>query len=37
MQHADQVAYIEHLLEMARANKRDDAPGITHTPVETYF
>ena len=36
MQHADQVAYIEHLLEMARANRRDEAPGIAHTPVETY-
>ena len=37
MQHADQVAYIEHLLEMARANRRDDGPGIAHTPVDTYF
>ena len=37
MQHADQVAYIERLLEMARANQRDDAPGITHTAVDTYF
>src|ERR1700761_8211942 len=37
MQHADQVAYIQRLLEMARANRRDDAPGLTHTPVDTYF
>jgi phenylpropionate dioxygenase-like ring-hydroxylating dioxygenase large terminal subunit len=36
MDHADQVSYIEHLLEMARANRRDDAPGISHTPVDTY-
>ncbi len=37
MQHADQVGYIERMLEMARANRRDDAPGIAHTPVDTYF
>jgi phenylpropionate dioxygenase-like ring-hydroxylating dioxygenase large terminal subunit len=37
MQHADQVAYIQRMLDMARANKRDDAPGLAHTPVESYF
>jgi len=37
MQRADEIAYIERLLEMARANRRDDAPAITHTPVDTYF
>lgn len=37
MQHADQVAYIERMLEMARANRRDDAPGLSYTPVDTYF
>jgi phenylpropionate dioxygenase-like ring-hydroxylating dioxygenase large terminal subunit len=37
MQHADQVAYIQRMLDMARANTRDDAPGLSHTPVDTYY
>lgn len=37
MQHADQVAYIERMLGMVRANTRDDGPGISHTSVEEYF
>jgi len=37
MQHDDQVAYIQRMLDMARANTRDDAPGLSHTPVDTYF
>ncbi len=37
MQHADQVAYLERMLAMARANTRDDAPGLSYTSVEEYF
>src|SRR5271154_6137817 len=37
MRHADQVAYIERLLAMARTNTRDDAPGLSHAPVREYF
>jgi phenylpropionate dioxygenase-like ring-hydroxylating dioxygenase large terminal subunit len=37
MRHADQVAYIERLLGMARTNTRDDAPGLSHAPVREYF
>lgn len=37
MRHADQVAYLERMLGMVRANARDDGPGISHTPVEEYF
>lgn len=37
MRHDDQVSYIERMLEMARANTRDGAPGITHTAVDTYY
>lgn len=37
MQHADQIAYIERMLGMVRANTRDDGPGISHTSVEEYF
>ena len=36
MQHADQVAYIERMHGMARANARDDGE-ISHTSVEEYF
>lgn len=37
MRHADQVAYLERLLAMARTNTRDDAPGLSHAPVSEYF
>ena len=37
MQHADQVAYLERMLNMVRTNTRDDGPGISHTPVEGYY
>src|SRR5471030_2368995 len=37
MQHADQVAYLERMLDMVRTNTRDDGPGISHTSVEEYF
>jgi phenylpropionate dioxygenase-like ring-hydroxylating dioxygenase large terminal subunit len=37
MRQADQVAYIERLLRMARTNTRDDAPGLSHAPVREYF
>jgi phenylpropionate dioxygenase-like ring-hydroxylating dioxygenase large terminal subunit len=37
MQHADQVAYLERMLEMVRTNTRDDGPGLSHTAVETYY
>lgn len=37
MQRADELAYIDRLLAMAKANRRDDAPGLTYTSVETYF
>ena len=37
MQQADQVAYLERMLAMARANTRDDGPGLSHTAVEEYF
>ena len=36
MQHADQVAYIERMHGMARANTRDDGQ-VSHTSVEGYF
>src|SRR5436190_387794 len=36
MQQAEQVAYIERMLAMARANTRDDGE-ISHTSVEEYF
>ena len=36
MHHADQVAYIERMHGMARANARDDGP-VSHTSVEEYF
>ena len=37
MQHTDQVAYLERMLEMVRTNTRDDGAGVSHTPVETYY
>ena len=37
MKQADQVAWLERMLAMARANTRDDAPGLTYTAVEEYF
>ena len=37
MKQADQVAWLERMLAMARANTRDDAPGLTFTAVEEYF
>ena len=37
MQHADQVAYLERMLGMVRTNTRDDGPGVSHTPVESYY
>lgn len=37
MQHTDQVAYLERMLDMVRTNTRDDGPGLSHTPVEGYF
>ncbi len=37
MQHADQVAYLERMLDMVRTNTRDDGPGLSHTAVEGYF
>src|SRR3954470_15003468 len=36
MQQAEQVAYIERMLAMARANTRDDGE-ISHTSVDEYF
>jgi len=36
MHHADQVAYIDRMLAMARANVRDDGQ-VSHTSVEEYF
>ena len=36
MHHADQVAYIERMHGMARANARDDGQ-VSHTSVEEYF
>ncbi|HYC65201.1 MAG TPA: Rieske (2Fe-2S) protein, partial [Reyranellaceae bacterium] len=36
MKHADQVAYIERMLGMARANARDDGQ-LSYTAVEEYF
>jgi len=37
MRHADQVAYLERMLDMVRTNTRDDGPGISHTSVEEYY
>ena len=37
MQHADQVAYLERMLDMVRTNTRDDGPGVSHTSVEEYY
>jgi phenylpropionate dioxygenase-like ring-hydroxylating dioxygenase large terminal subunit len=31
------VAFLERLLDMVRTNTRDDAPGLSHAPVEEYF
>ena len=37
MRHADQVAYLERMLDMVRTNTRDDGPGVSHTSVEEYY
>jgi phenylpropionate dioxygenase-like ring-hydroxylating dioxygenase large terminal subunit len=37
MQHSDQVAYLERMLDMVRTNTRDDGPGLSNTAVEGYF
>ncbi|MBS0549106.1 MAG: Rieske 2Fe-2S domain-containing protein [Proteobacteria bacterium] len=37
MQRPDELDYISRMLEMARANRRDDAPSITHAPVDAYI
>jgi phenylpropionate dioxygenase-like ring-hydroxylating dioxygenase large terminal subunit len=37
MRHAEQVAYLERMLDMVRTNTRDDGPGISHTSVEEYY
>jgi phenylpropionate dioxygenase-like ring-hydroxylating dioxygenase large terminal subunit len=37
MQHADQVAYLERMLNMVRTNTRDDGPGLSHASVEGYY
>jgi phenylpropionate dioxygenase-like ring-hydroxylating dioxygenase large terminal subunit len=37
MRHGDQLAYMERLLGMVRANTRDDAPGLSHASVKGYF
>src|SRR5215471_2889428 len=37
MKHADQVDYLERMLNMVRTNSRDEAPGVSHTPVEGYY
>lgn len=36
MRQADQVAYLERMLDMVRTNTRDDGPGLSHTPVGEY-
>ena len=36
MRHADQVAYLERMLRMVRTNTRDDGPGLSYTPVDSY-
>ena len=36
MHHADQMAYIERMHAMARANARDEGE-VSHTSVEEYF
>ena len=37
MRQADQIAQLERLLGMVRTNTRDDAPGLSHAPVDEYF
>ena len=37
MQHADQVAYLERMLNMVRTNTRDNGAGVNHTSVEEYY
>ena len=37
MQQVDQVAQLERLLGLVRTNTRDDAPGLSHAPVDEYF
>ena len=37
MRSSDQVAYLERMLGMVRANTRDDGPGVSHTSVEEYY
>ena len=37
MKHADQVAYLERMLNMVRTNTRDNGAGVNHTSVEEYY
>src|SRR5215471_10113366 len=37
MKHADQVDYLERMLNMVRTNTRDDGPGVSHTSVDEYY
>jgi phenylpropionate dioxygenase-like ring-hydroxylating dioxygenase large terminal subunit len=37
LQHSDQLVFLDRLLTMVRSNTRDDAPGLSHAPVEEYF
>jgi phenylpropionate dioxygenase-like ring-hydroxylating dioxygenase large terminal subunit len=37
MQHVDQVAHLDRLLDLVRTDTRDDAPGLSHAPVRGYF
>jgi phenylpropionate dioxygenase-like ring-hydroxylating dioxygenase large terminal subunit len=37
MRHADQVAFLERMLVMLRTDTREDGPGLSHAPAESYF
>jgi phenylpropionate dioxygenase-like ring-hydroxylating dioxygenase large terminal subunit len=37
MRQPDQLVFLDRLLTMVRSNTRDDAPGVSHAPVEEYL
>ncbi|MBV8409635.1 MAG: hypothetical protein JOY64_18555, partial [Alphaproteobacteria bacterium] len=37
MRQPDQLVFLDRLLTMVRSNTRDDAPSVSHAPVEEYF
>lgn len=37
MQPADQRTFLDRMLAMVRADSREEGPGLSHAPVESYF